>query len=469
MFRGLVWFSAVDDCWHVSWCEALGAAEQRRETFRCLQCRLKSFDRHEGVLQGSKPDTSQQSTSVFDHMLLYCECIVNQCFDIWHIWLLTCWNFSRLGHYLLVDTWLRWLRWLSWSDVYSCCILLRASCGTCSLQTELAGAEKNAELCEVLRDEMSTLKPKIQSSMVRYTAKCRCNGRENMGKNCIKQPNFTFCMNFPTNHLLLDWWMHYCTSQSSLPAFKQNTLTTGGDTTRQVAGDGLLILPVASSGYNRNLRCGRIRARQNHGSLRVAESPVLFLIHSVHSVWCERQRWTSCKLATWAWRQMWMPMGGWSDPQVTPKHLMHTFDAQLGNLFAFLQAEADAERSKNQIAEQTLQEQIMMHVRIIQTLLSHAFASNVIFDHPLWSIATQPGARYPCGRPDQGAFARLLCALRFCALRNDFVLLSSHVQNLSPVKSLDLWDCEDIQKYRSEHRALKDQVFASITLDTLEG
>lgn len=44
----------------------------------------------------------------------------------------------------------------------------------------------------------------------------------------------------------------------------------------------------------------------------------------------------------------------------------------------------------------------------------------------------QPGARYPCGRPDQGAFARLLCALRFCALRNDFVLLSSHVQNLSP-------------------------------------
>ena len=103
--------------------------------------------------------------------------------------------------------------------------------------------------------------------------------------------------------------------------------------------------------------------------------------------------------------------------------------------------------------------------RIIQTLLSHAFASNVIFDHPLWSIATQPGARYPCGRPDQGAFARLLCALRFCALRNDFVLLSSHVQNLSPVKSLDLWDCEDIQKYRSEHRALKDQVFASITLE----
>ena len=103
----------------------------------------------------------------------------------------------QIGHYLLVDTWLRWLRWLSWSDVYSCCILLRASCGTCSLQTELAGAEKNAELCEVLRDEMSTLKPKIQSSMVRYTAKCRCNGRENMGKNCIKQPNFTFCMNFP--------------------------------------------------------------------------------------------------------------------------------------------------------------------------------------------------------------------------------------------------------------------------------
>lgn len=52
---------------------------------------------------------------------------------------------------------------------------------------------------------------------------------------------------------------------------------------------------------------------------------------------------------------------------------MHTFDAQLGNLFAFLQAEADAERSKNQIAEQTLQEQIMIYhdaCRIIQTLLS---------------------------------------------------------------------------------------------------
>ena len=66
---------------------------------------------------------------------------------------------------------------------------------------------------------------------------------------------------------------------------------------------------------------------------------------------------------------------------------MHTFDAQLGNLFAFLQAEADAERSKNQIAEQTLQEQIMMHVASSR----HCFRltiSNVIFDHPLWSIAT---------------------------------------------------------------------------------
>lgn len=78
-----------------------------------------------------------------------------------------------------------------------------------------------------------------------------------MGKNCIKQPNFTFCMIFPqiiccwtdvTDGCITEPVSHLC--QHSL---KRNTLTTGGDTTRQVAGDGLLILPVASSGYNRNL------------------------------------------------------------------------------------------------------------------------------------------------------------------------------------------------------------------------
>ena len=136
--------------------------------------------------------------------------------------------------------------------MYSCCILLRASCGTCSLQTELAGAEKNAELCKVLRDEMSTLKPKIQSSMVRYTATCRCNVGKTWEKNCIKQPNFTFCMIFPQ---IICCWTDgcitvpvSCTSQSSLPAFTQtkHLSPTGGDTTRQVAGDGLLILPVAT-------------------------------------------------------------------------------------------------------------------------------------------------------------------------------------------------------------------------------
>lgn len=152
---------------------------------------------------------------------MYCESM------LWHMTYMTV-NMLKLlqiGHYLLVDTWLRWLRWLSWSDVYSCCILLRASCGTCSLQTELAGAEKNAELCEVLRDEMSTLKPKIPSSMVRYTAKCRCNGRENMGKNCIKQPNFTFAWFFQKSFAV--GLMHYCTSQSSLPAFTQTKHLNG--------------------------------------------------------------------------------------------------------------------------------------------------------------------------------------------------------------------------------------------------
>lgn len=106
-----------------------------------------------------------------------------------------------------------------------------------------------------------------------------------------------------------------------------------------------------------------------------------------------------------------------------------------------------------------------------------AFASNVIFDifdHPLWSIATYCD---PCSQERDIRVADLIKELLrdFCArcasarFATTLFFYRPMYRICPPVKSLDLWDCEDIQKYRSEHRALKDQVFASITLDTLEG